>query len=55
MLENHGYFLLFFKEALKKGVRLNCICPSCVETDMLSVVTRNPALKQAVDLMGVQT
>ena len=42
------------QEAFTKGVRINCICPSCVDTDMLRQVTRNPVMKQAVDEMGVQ-
>ncbi|CAB4019774.1 15-hydroxyprostaglandin dehydrogenase [NAD(+)]-like, partial [Paramuricea clavata] len=50
-----GFTKGFAKEALSRGVRLNCMCPSCVDTDMLKTLTQNPVMKQAVDAMGVQT
>ena len=46
----------FLQEASKRGVRINVICPSCVDTDLLKAVTsKDPVMKQAVDAMGVQT
>ncbi|XP_028402031.1 uncharacterized protein LOC114524972 [Dendronephthya gigantea] len=51
-----GFTKGFAKEAFSKGVRINCICPSCVDTDMLRIVTKdNPIMQQAVEAMGVQT
>ena len=53
---NHVPIPLFLQEALKRGARINVICPSCVETDLLRAVTdKDPVMKQAVDAMGVQT
>ena len=51
-----GFTKGFAKEASKRGVRMNVMCPSCVDTDLLKAVTdKDPVMKQAVDAMGVQT
>lgn len=32
-----------------RGVRINCICPGFVETEMIRVVTENPDLRQRIE------
>ncbi|CAB4044237.1 Hypothetical predicted protein, partial [Paramuricea clavata] len=42
--------------AIESGVRLNCICPSIVQTDLLrKSLERDPSVKQFIDQLGKQT
>ncbi|XP_028400418.1 15-hydroxyprostaglandin dehydrogenase [NAD(+)]-like [Dendronephthya gigantea] len=48
-----GYTRAFAKNAIMSGVRLNCICPSFVDTDMMRFgMTNDPAMKTAVEKLG---
>ncbi|XP_028400405.1 15-hydroxyprostaglandin dehydrogenase [NAD(+)]-like isoform X2 [Dendronephthya gigantea] len=48
-----GYTRAFAKNAIMSGVRLNCICPSFVDTDMVKYgISKSPEMKAAVEKLG---
>lgn len=49
-------FLIYSKVTINVGVRLNCICPSVIETDMIKeTVESDPSLKPQIDAIGMQS
>lgn len=51
-----GFTRTYAKVAIEAGVRLNCICPTFVETDLLrKSVEENPSVQQSIDACGTQT
>lgn len=51
-----GFTRSFAQVTINVGVRLNCICPSVIETDMIKeTVESDPSLKPQIDAIGMQS
>ncbi|CAB4029266.1 SDR family oxidoreductase, partial [Paramuricea clavata] len=49
-----GFTRCYAKIAIESGVRLNCICPSFVDTDMVKDLAESgPGMKQYIAKAGV--
>ncbi len=47
----HGLTLSLAQELAPRGIRVNCVAPGAVATDLIAAARANPAFEQAVSAM----